>query len=55
VEAQLLINLSGIAYIDSDPLRGETVSKQQARMRRDIDAGAQGYPKLEAIAFGIAR
>jgi hypothetical protein len=37
-EAQLLITLSGLAYLDSDPLPGETVEAQQTRMRRDIDA-----------------
>src|SRR5258708_25657517 len=37
-EAQLLVTLSGFAYIDSDPLPGETVAAQEARMRQDIDA-----------------
>jgi Lipase (class 3) len=37
-EAQLLITLSGFAYMDSSPLPGETVADQEARMRRDIDA-----------------
>jgi hypothetical protein len=37
-EAQLLITLSGFAYMDSSPLPGETVAEQEARMRRDIDA-----------------
>jgi Lipase (class 3) len=37
-EAQLLITLSGFAYLDSTPLPGETVAAQEARMRRDIDA-----------------
>jgi hypothetical protein len=37
-EAQLLITLSGFAYLDSDPLPGETVAAQETRMREDIDA-----------------
>ena len=37
-EAQLLITLSGFAYLDSDPLPGETVAAQETRMRQDIDA-----------------
>jgi Lipase (class 3) len=37
-EAQLLITLSGFAYMDSSPLPGESVTEQEARMRRDIDA-----------------
>jgi hypothetical protein len=37
-EAQLLITLSGFAYLDSTPLPDETVAAQEARMRQDIDA-----------------
>src|SRR5262249_53297253 len=37
-EAQLLITLSQFAYLDSDPLPGETVAAQETRMREDIDA-----------------
>jgi dienelactone hydrolase len=37
-EAQLLITLSGFAYLDSTPLPGETVAAQETRMRQDIDA-----------------
>jgi hypothetical protein len=41
-EAQLLITLSGFAYLDSTPLPDETVAAQEARMRQDIDAALAG-------------
>jgi hypothetical protein len=41
-EAQLLITLSGFAYLDSTPLPGETVAEQETRMRQDIDAALRG-------------
>jgi hypothetical protein len=37
-EAQLLLTLSTLSYMDSSPLPGESVADQEARMRRDIDA-----------------
>src|ERR1700730_4951820 len=50
-EAQLLITLSGFAYIDSDPPPGETVATQEARMRQDIDAAlaASNYADWNVI------
>jgi Lipase (class 3) len=50
-EAQLLITLSGFAYMDSSPLPGETVSEQEDRMRRDIDAALaeSGYAAWHVV------
>jgi Lipase (class 3) len=50
-EAQLLITLSGLAYVDSDPLPGETAAAQEARMRQDIDAAlaASTYPSWRVV------
>jgi Lipase (class 3) len=50
-EAQLLITLSGFAYLDSDPLPGETVAAQEARMRQDIDAAlaASNYTRWRVV------
>jgi Lipase (class 3) len=50
-EAQLLITLSGFAYMDSDPLPDESVEQQTARMRRDIDAAlaASSYPSWHVV------
>jgi hypothetical protein len=50
-EAQLLITLSGFAYLDSDPLPGETVAAQETRMRQDIDAAlaSSNYPKWRVV------
>jgi hypothetical protein len=50
-EAQLLITLSGFAYLDSDPLPGETIAAQETRMRQDIDAAlaASSYADWRVI------
>jgi hypothetical protein len=50
-EAQLLITLSGFAYLDSDPLPGETVGAQETRMRQDIDAAlaASNYANWRVV------
>jgi hypothetical protein len=50
-EAQLLITLSGFAYLDSDPLPGETVAAQETRMRQDIDAAlaSSNYPSWRVV------
>ena len=50
-EAQLLITLSGLAYLDSDPLPNESVADQQARMRADIDAAlaSSAYPTWRVV------
>src|SRR5262245_1138735 len=50
-EAQLLITLSGFAYLDSDPLPGETVAAQEARMRRDVDAALaeSSFPRWRVV------
>jgi hypothetical protein len=50
-EAQLLLTLSQLAYLDSAPLPGETVAAQEARMRRDIDAAlaASPYPTWRVV------
>ena len=50
-EAQLLITLSGFAYLDSTPLPDESVAAQEARMRQDIDAAlaASAYPTWRVV------
>jgi Lipase (class 3) len=50
-EAQLLITLSGFAYLDSAPLPGESIAAQEARMRRDIDAALaeSAYPEWHVV------
>jgi hypothetical protein len=50
-EAQLLITLSGFAYLDSTPLPGETVAAQETRMREDIDAAlaASNYASWRVV------
>jgi len=50
-EAQLLITLSGFAYVDSTPLPGETVDAQETRMREDIDAAlaASNYASWRVV------
>jgi Lipase (class 3) len=50
-EAQLLITLSGFAYIDSTPLPGETIAAQENRMRQDIDAAlaASNYARWRVV------
>jgi hypothetical protein len=50
-EAQLLITLSGFAYLAGDPLPGEAVAAQEARMRQDIDAalGASNYASWRVV------
>jgi hypothetical protein len=50
-EAQLLITLSGFAYLDSTPLPGETVAAQETRMRQDIDAAlaASNYASWRVV------
>src|SRR5215469_15688670 len=37
-EAQLLLTLCSLSYLDSDPLPGETAEAQSMRMKIDIDA-----------------
>jgi Lipase (class 3) len=50
-EAQLLITLSGFAYMNSTPLPDESVDEQEARMRRDIDAALadSNYPTWHVV------
>jgi hypothetical protein len=50
-DAQLLITLSGFAYLDSAPLPGESIVAQEARMRRDIDAALaeSAYPDWHVV------
>jgi Lipase (class 3) len=50
-EAQLLITLSGFAYMNSTPLPDESVEEQEARMRRDIDAALadSSYPTWHVV------
>lgn len=50
-EAQLLITLSGFAYMSSTPLPDESVDEQEARMRRDIDAALadSSYPTWHVV------
>jgi lipase (class 3) len=50
-EAQLLITLSELAYLDSDPLPGETVEAQAARMKTDINAAlaASEYASWQVV------
>src|SRR5258708_12700766 len=50
-EAQLLVTLSGFAYLDSTPLPGETVAAQESRMRQDIDAAlaASNYASWRVV------
>jgi Lipase (class 3) len=50
-EAQLLLTLSTLSYMDSSPLPGESVEDQEARMRRDIDAALaeSGYPTWRVV------
>lgn len=56
-EAQLLMQLSALAYTDETPLLGETIPQQVARMKSDIDAALQsGPPYLSGwqVAWGPA-
>src|ERR1051326_942292 len=50
-EARLLITLSGLAYLDSDPLPDETVEAQAARMKADINAALAdaGYASWQVV------
>ena len=44
LEAQLLMQLSSLAYVDETARHGETIQQQQARMKSDIDAALKGGP-----------
>jgi hypothetical protein len=55
-EAQLLVTLSSLAYLDSDPLPGEGLSEQIFRMQRDIDAAlaASPYSGWQVVFVGVS-
>ena len=54
-EAQLLMHLSALSYLDETPLPGESLQHQVARMKNDIDAAlGSGLPYLSGwqVAWG---
>jgi len=56
-EAQLLMQLSALAYIDETPLQSETIQQQEARMKKDINAALSSGPPIVAewqVAWGPA-
>ena len=56
-EAQLLMQLSSLAYVDETPLHGESIAQQEARMKGDINAAlSAGPPYLNGwrVAWGPA-
>ena len=56
-EAQLLMHLSALAYLDETPLPGESLELQEQRMKGDIDAALSSgppYPVGWRVAWGPA-
>lgn len=56
-EAQLLMQLSSLAYTDENQLPGETIAQQQARMKSDINSALSSgppYPSGWQVVWGPA-